>query len=97
MKAKENLSNIEILGAQQVFKDSLLEHNGDCYFEELFYCGGLLNSTSDANGRPQYIYGLPFSHCELLENHVLLAVCYDEAEEKVYYRCDNDGFCKVEV
>lgn len=96
-QVKENYSFIEIYGAEKVLNMALNEHFGyDDINEELFVDGGLLNSTSDANGYPiEFEEGKKFSHCFILDNGMLVAVCYDDNEEESFWRVEPDNLTEL--
>lgn len=101
LKMKKELSNLEIFGAEAIFNNSLEDYCDlqglNFVREELFYCGSILNSTSNANGQSIYIEDYEFSHCEVNENHVVFAICFDEDENEVIFRCENnEGFRKLD-
>ena len=93
---KTNLSNVEIEGSIVLFNKALNEYNGMTDLKvEFFYSGDLINSEDDANGHPLEIDGHNLSHLKLLENHVLLAICYDEDDNEIVFRVDYNGFTQL--
>jgi len=101
MKKKSDLTTVEILGAEAVFNKSWEEYckeQGLGFIKEKFFvtCGNI-NSESDANGYCLVIEGLNLSHLELMDNHFLIAVCYDEEENRVDFECTyNNGFYRID-
>ena len=95
-KHKTNLSNIEILGAESLFNIALNAYNGMSDLKEGFFYGqGCINSESSANGYPLEIDGYDLSHLTVLDNHVVVAVCYNEGEEEINFRVDFNGFTEL--
>ena len=95
---KQKISTLEIYGAEVLLNKALNDYYGsDMMDEQLFYCGGVLNSSSDANGYPLEIEGYAFSHCIVLNNGMLVAVCYDDEENSHNFRVEeNSGFIELE-
>lgn len=97
MKTKEKFTNVEVLGAENLFNIAFEDEFGTNPNEAFFVCGGMLNSESDANGYPLYINDNHLSHLLILENGILIAVCYDEEDSEVYYEVTyNNGFMEIE-
>ena len=94
---KQELSLLEIYGAEVLLNKALNEYNcSDMMEEELFITGNTLNSTSDANGYPIEIEGYNLSHCIVQSNGMLIAVCYDSEENSHYFRVEeNSGFYEL--
>ena len=95
---KQTISALEIYGAEVLLNLALNElYGSDIMEEELFITGNTLNSTSDANGYPLDIEGYNFSHCIVLDNGMLVAVCYDDDENAHNFRVEeNSGFVELE-
>ena len=93
---KESYSFCEIYGAEKVLELAIGKK------ENLYVCGGLLNSESDANGEPiQLKEGYFLSHCGILPNGMLVAECYNacgvdkESDSWAFFRIEPEGICQL--
>ena len=87
---KENYSFCEVYGAEKVLALAIGQK------ENLFVCGNLLNSESDANGSPiELEEGYSLSHCGILPNGMLVAECYDASDNWSFWRIEPDEVCKL--
>ena len=95
---KQTISTLEIYGADVLFSGVWNEYSGDeGTSEQLFYCDSVLCSTDMANGYSIFIEGYEFSHCVVLKNGMLVAVCTDEDEQRHYIRVEEySGFVELE-
>jgi hypothetical protein len=97
-KQKENLTTLEIFGAEALLNISLKNNIDEEHpNEELFYCGGVMHSASDTNGYPIDIEGFALSHCIVLENGCLVAICYDEEEERKAFLIEENGIYETKL
>ena len=99
MKYKTEYSEIEVLGTEALLNLAFTEEYGiddgiPC--DALFVCGGLLNSEADTNGTPLYINGYSLSHCQVLPNGLVHAICYDEDENRYTFEVSQHGFYLLE-
>lgn len=99
MKFKQDISTIEVYGAEALFNKAFQEtFLTDCD-EEFFLEGGNLNSCSDANGCPiefeedGEIYTV--SHLNITVGNVLVCVSNDLEDNETLHRVDGEGFTKI--
>lgn len=96
-KKIDHYSFIEVYGSEAVLNIALKEHFGTNVKDELYVCGGLLNSTEMANGTPiEFEEGCFFSYCKILKNGMLIAICQDkEGANETFWRVEPSNITKL--
>tara|TARA_R110001606_G_scaffold378794_1_gene538595 strand:- start:1577 stop:1873 length:297 start_codon:yes stop_codon:yes gene_type:complete len=98
MQVITEYKEIEVLGAEKLFNLAYEEQYDMAINEGFFVSCGTLNSESDCNGYPIEIEGLnKLSHLRILTNGLVIAICYNEEDDKVCFRVDSSGFIEIEL
>ena len=99
MKFKQDISTIEVYGAEALFNKAFQETFARDCGEEFFLEGGNLNSCNSANGYPiefeedGQIYAV--SHLNITVSNVLVCVSNDFEDNETFHRVDGEGFTKI--
>ena len=91
---KEYYTFVEVFGAEAVLNMALEEEGLPP--DDLYVVDGYLNSTGGTNGHPIYFdKDAKFSHAGLLDNGMLVGVCYDDDENKSFWRIEPSNITKI--
>ena len=92
---KTEFSTIEILGAESLFNIAFENEYGFNPSESFFVSCETINSESDANGTPLQLDGFDLSHLSILKSGMLAAVCYDDNENEIAFRIEENNITRL--